>query len=294
LRAAWNWIKDTASNVWDAIKQFFVDWWPFILGIFTGGIGLLVGLVIQNWDQIKQWTSNVWNNIKEFFSSTWNTIVSLVRTAASNVWNSIRDALNNALVTVTGWVGNIISFFRALPGNILDGLGNLGSLLVGVARNMMEGFLNGVKAVAGRIKDAVLGPIKDSVNAVKNFLGIASPSKLTYSIGDDTGQGFVNALRSKASEVREAMEVMASGGAPLTAGSSPMGSAAAEALGGGAAAGPLIPGPTGPSGGQTIVYNIDKVEVPIQASLDPTNAAQWRQAMGAIKQGIRDHDRSYQ
>ena len=38
---------------------------------------------------------------------------------------------------------------------------------------------------------------------------------------------------------------------------------------------------------------IEKVEVPVSAVVDPTDAQQWRKFMGAVKSGIRDHDRSY-
>lgn len=289
LAGVWQWIKDTAATVWNAIKQFFIDWWPYILGIFTGGIGLLVAYVIDHWDEIKNWTVNTFTSIKQFFTDIWNSIISFLVGVALSIITTIRDGVSTAYTTIVDWMGRALRFFQDLPGQIVSFLSGLPGQLLAVGRNMMESLINGVKDVAGRIKDAVLGPIKDSVQAVKNFLGIASPAKLTYEIGADTGQGLINAMRDKAAEVRGAMTMMMNGGAPLTASASPLTSSAATVLGPAGSAGSILPTATG---GTTNFY-IDTVEVPIKASLDPTNAAQWRQAMGAIKQGIRDHDRSY-
>jgi len=291
LLAAWNWIKETATSVWNAIAEFFTSIWNSITSTISGAIDGVVNWIRNAFNGIRDWIMGLWNGIKVWWIHTWDTIVYNVSSALANVWNTIKSALTGAQNTISGWIQNVIQFFRDLPGNILDALKNLASWLGDIGRNMMEGLINGVKAVAGRIKDAVLGPIKDSVQAVKNFLGISSPAKLTYEIGADTSQGLINALQDKATKVGSAMKTMMAGGVPMTRSASPLVSSAASVMGTAGAAGSLLPSGGGSS---TTIINVERVEVPINASLDPTNAAQWRQAMGAIKSGIRDHDRSYQ
>lgn len=290
LVAAWNWIKETAATVWGAIADFFVMIWTAITDTISNAVTGVVDWIVNAWTTAKNWIIGLWTDIKVWAITTWDEIRYKIMYAVGNAYTSIKEAFTNAYNTVVDWLGRALDFIKSLPGKIMDGLGNLGDLLVSSARNMMEGFINGVKAVAGRIKDAVLGPIKDSVQAVKNFLGISSPAKLTYEIGDDTGQGLVNALKDKAAEVKGAMGVMMTGGVSLGT-ASPTVSSAASVLGQGGTAGSMLAAQS--MAPVTNLY-IETVEVPINASLDPTNAAQWRQAMGAIKTGIRDHDRSYQ
>lgn len=282
LTGVWNWIKDLAATVWNAIADFFIAYWPWILGIFTGGIGLVVGLIIQNWDAIKDFFISVWTAIADFFVGAWNTIVDFVVTAATTVWTTVRDGVTNAYNAVSEWIGKVIQFFRDLPENILSALRDLVGWLTDVGRNMMEGLINGVKAVAGRIKDAVLGPIKDSVAAVKSFLGISSPSKLLYSVGVNTGEGFENALLDKAKAVATAMRSMMSGGLNLTTSSSPLSASAAQASAASSVvnnAGTRIANVTGP------------ITVAVTGNLDPTDPVRFRSALGEIKTGLRDLDR---
>lgn len=290
LATAWNWVKETASSIWNSIADFFVQYWPWILGIFTGGIGLVVGLIIQNWDTVKQWCIDVWNTILDFLSGIWNNIVDFATTAFNNVKEAITTGITNAKDAVVRVGTDILNFFRDLPGNIVSAIGNIVGTLTDIGRNMIEGLINGVKAVAGRIKDAVLGPIKDSVAAVKSFLGISSPAKLTYEVGDYTGQGYVLGVEANTDAARKAMEQMATGGVNLSGPASPLASGAASVLGTGTGS-PLAAESRGGRGGTTIT--IGELTIPINATLDPTDRVAWRNAMGAIKDGINDYEKSY-
>lgn len=285
LLGAWNWIKETAAKVWGAIKQFFIDWWPLILGIFTGGIGLIVGLIIKNWDAIKQFFVDVWTSIKNFFVDTWNAIVDAVVTAATAVWETIRSALAGALGSVIGWITETVVWFQGLPGKILDALRGAGEWLYGVGRDLIQGLINGAKAVAGKIFDAVVGPIKDAINGAKRLLGIASPSKVTYEMGEDTSAGFTNALNDRAAEVAGAMRAMMEGGVAIAA------TTTAPLTSAGAAGAPLPQAL--PAAGNTTVFNIDTLTVPVDAVVDPTNPAQWRRFIGAVQTGLRSYEGSY-
>lgn len=282
LTGIWNWIKELAITVWNAIADFFVQYWPFILGIFTGGIGLIVGLIIQNWDAIKAFIIRVWTAIKDFFVTTWNNIVDFIVTVALAIWNTIKNGVTNAYNAVVEWISKVLDFFRELPGKILDALRNLVSDLTNVGRNMMEGLINGVKAVAGRIKDAVLGPIKDSINAVKSFLGISSPAKLTYGMGVDTSEGYENALLDKAKAVAAAMRTMVTGGVTLTSNTSPLAATAAQAT----TAANTVTTNTG-----KVVQITGPITVQVQGNLDPTDPVRFRKGLGEIKTGLRDLDR---
>jgi len=289
LLAAWEWIKNTAETVWNAIKQFFIDWWPYILGIFTGGIGLVVAFIIDHWEEIKAFTMNVWNAIKNFFVNLWNDIWNAVVNflVRYNAWWA--NALAQARETVSTWINNVLQFFRDLPGNIMSAIGNLLGLLVGMGRDLIQGMINGVKQMAGNIANAAKDVVQGAVNAAKNALGIHSPSKVMYEVGVNTTQGYDNALNDGQLQIQRSMELLATGGMNLTSPSSPFPSTAAQ-LG----LQPGTPAVAAPGAvGETINLTVENITIPINATLDPTNPVAWRNAMSAIEKGLSDYAKGY-
>lgn len=109
IEAAWNRILEITSGVFTAIGNFFAQWWPLILGIFTGGIGLVVGLVIQNWDAITAKTSEVAASIAGFFTSAWNTVQSVTSSVGGAVVGfivGIPNAITGAFSTLAGIISS--------------------------------------------------------------------------------------------------------------------------------------------------------------------------------------------
>lgn len=289
LLAAWEWIKDTAETVWNAIKQFFIDWWPVILGVMTGGVGLLIGLIIKYWDEIKAWTFSVWNAIKNFFVNLWNNITSAVYNFLVRFGLFFVNAFNDARNTISSWIDNVLGFFRALPGNIMSALGNFGNLLVSAGRDLIQGMINGVKQMAGNIARAAGDVVKGAINAAKSALGISSPSKVFFEIGEDTGQGYINALDAKELEVRRSLELMATGGMSLTGPTTPL-SGAATAM----ALTPTVGvGAAGSGQGDTINLTIETLSLPVELPLDPTNPVQWRKFIASVETGLANYAKGY-
>ncbi|ROS62208.1 TP901 family phage tail tape measure protein [Frigoribacterium sp. PhB160] len=174
------------SQVWTGLGNIVAGAWNLIKSIVSGALSIL-GAVI----------GAALNGIRSIFSGVWNGLVGLVRGA----WSGITGA-------ISAGVSSAVGFVSGLPRQILGALGGLAGLLLGVGRDMMNGFIEGVKATAGRIRDAVLGPIKDSVDAVKNFLGIHSPSRLMRGLGRNTGEGYEGGVLDSVPGVRSAFDSM--------------------------------------------------------------------------------------
>ena len=73
------------KQVWGDIRAFMAKWWPEILAIFTGGIGLVVGLIIQHWQQISQITSKLWHDVAGFFTHMWHDVTGAVTRLVNDV-----------------------------------------------------------------------------------------------------------------------------------------------------------------------------------------------------------------
>ncbi len=62
---AWEWIKDTASMLWEHFKTVF-SWTP-------------LGIIISNWSTIKSWLSKLWEGIKQTASDAWDGLKQLFK-----------------------------------------------------------------------------------------------------------------------------------------------------------------------------------------------------------------------
>jgi phage-related protein len=149
--------------------------WVIAMGPVGWVIAIIVGLValiIANWDKVKRFTGAAWD---------W---------VSSKVSGAARWAKDAAVSTFTG----LVSWVSGLPGRIVGALGNLGSLLLGAGKDLIRGFINGIKNMAGRVAGAAMDVAKGAVNGIKNFLGISSPSKVFAGLGENVGEGFVQGI----------------------------------------------------------------------------------------------------
>lgn len=161
------------------------------LQIVHGVIEVATGILSGNWSQV--WSGlgtilrGVWSLVTGLVSGAIGVVVAAVRAGASNVGRLFGAASDGAARLLGAMTDGLRSAVEDGLGAVLDFLGSLGSTVRGtvsgagswladVGRFIVEGFVDGVKAMTQRIADAVLAPIRDSVDAVKGLLGIHSPS----------------------------------------------------------------------------------------------------------------------
>jgi len=211
---AWGWIKETAVKIWDSIKAFFAEWWDLLLAVFTGPIGILVYLIVNNWDKIKETTETVWNAVSEWLGTLWDGIVSLATTTwgrlasivsaaweatetiTITVWEAIKEFLFGlwdgiALVatTVWDWLKDIISTaWEATKTITIMVWESIRDFLVGLWDGVAEAAITAWDSISEFIKNT-WNTIRDNTvnawNAIKDFLfglwnGIASLASDTW------------------------------------------------------------------------------------------------------------------
>lgn len=182
IKTALSIIRGDWSGAWDGIKGIVDGVWRTIKSVIGGAI-----------DVVKSVISNALGIIRDLWSRGWTA----VKDTLSNAWSGIKTAVS------TG-VDNTLSYFRDLPGRIVSALSNLGGQLNTVGRNIIQGLINGVKAMASRVVDSVRGVIRGAIDGAKRLLGIASPSKLFKKFGEWTGEGFATGLTGQTKAVARA------------------------------------------------------------------------------------------
>lgn len=158
-----------------------------VRGVLEVATGILSGNWAQVWSGIGTILRGVWSLVTALVSGAIGVVVAAIRAGVSNVgrlfgaaWDgaarllgAMTDGLRGA---VEDGLGAVLDFLGSLGSTVRGAVSGAGSWLADVGRFIVEGFVDGVKAMTQRIADAVLAPIRGSVDAVKGWLGIHSPS----------------------------------------------------------------------------------------------------------------------
>lgn len=162
--AVWTWIKGAADKIW----QLFLNW-------------TLLGLIIKHWSAIKNATVTAWNAVVNWVKKVpgwiynaflnWTPLGLIIKH-----WNSMKSATISKATEIINWV-------KGIPGKVKSAMGNLGSVLVGAGKALIQGFINGIKNMLGSVKSAA----SSVVSAARDYFPF-SPAKK----GPFSGRGYTS------------------------------------------------------------------------------------------------------
>lgn len=163
LDAAWQAVDASARRIWGDIEGFFKRWWPEILGVFTGGIGLVVGLVIQHWSEISATTAQLWHDVSGFFARMWADVESVVSKGA----------------------GLVVEIFWKLPAQVLKAVAGLADDMFNFGSKLIQRLIDGIEHMAGSLASSVTKTIGGALShipggsSVAHLIGLASGGIVT-------------------------------------------------------------------------------------------------------------------
>lgn len=130
----------------------------------------------------------------------WNTNEGF-RNAVINVWNAFKDTVGNAITAVGGFIGNLISWFQALPGRIGGFLGNVIGNVQNWASNMVSraseagsNFVSRVVSFIRSLPSAVWNWLSSTLNKAWNFAGQLANAGANAAHG--LANNIINTIRS--------------------------------------------------------------------------------------------------
>lgn len=171
------------------VAQFLVQAARMAAGwlLALGPIGIIVAvavgavaLIIANWSTLKGYFAALWSNIKQWTSDVVNAIVGYFKWSVDT--------------TISFWEG-VFNWFAKLPGRILSAIGNAGTWLYDVGKDMIQGLINGIENMASNAIQSVKNIGSTIVGGLKGLLGIHSPSTVFAEIGQNMGQGLIQGLQ---------------------------------------------------------------------------------------------------
>lgn len=197
--------------------------WRVMTGVINTIVKTFVGDILGKWADfladlhwkfflfqfnLKQAWSDLQDKIKTSVSE-W--IPELVKTWKA-VWKGIEDKSAEEIITAlaqfTGWIAEVQLGVTSKAAEF----SKLGS-------DMIQGIIDGAANMAQALIDAVVGPVKDAIEAAKKLLNANSPSRLTRDvIGKPMGEGIVAGLLGQSDNITSAMTGMLSGSVKMVGG----------------------------------------------------------------------------
>jgi phage-related protein len=205
VNAVFTAIRNVVVTAVNVVRNIIAVVWPFITKIIQVAVTLISTYVTTYFTIVRTVITTVWNVVVAIITGAVNVIVATIR-GIGRIVGIVRDAFNQARSAVGNAISGVVDFVTGLPGRVLGALGNIGRTLYEKGRDLITGFITGIRDMAGNIVSSIKNFILDKIpGPIKSFLGISSPSRLMADIGRDVGGGLVVGIDASGEQVAKAM-----------------------------------------------------------------------------------------
>ena len=177
-------VTATVEAIWDGIKNAYKTASAFVLGIIASALAAIGG----DWETAGEaWNTVVkdaWEKLKAAFVKG----LEIIGNAVGDAWPRIKQAFSDGIEVIKTTFSSV-------------DWGALGTAII-------EGVANAISAGIGIVQDAAKAMAQAALDAAKSLLGIQSPSRMFYEIGENVAQGFINALGDNEGNVSAAVDNM--------------------------------------------------------------------------------------
>lgn len=145
------------ANVWPQFSVIFKGVFDVIIGILQVAWAIITGVIKIGLDIISGNWSQAWTDVKDMLSGIWDGILNILRGA----WGIIQ-----------GIFAPLVGWFNAQWQGVVNGFNSILSGIGGVAQNIFNGVISGVKWGINQVVDLIDGVISH-INSISGTVGIA-------------------------------------------------------------------------------------------------------------------------
>ena len=152
---------------------------------------------LKNTANIKASLDALINDIVDAFSSIEIDFTTIAQNAMANFENSIIEGANNSVAAITAMVNAMLS-----------SLSSTVSAFYNIGRYAAIGFNNGMVSMQGTIMANAAKIGSAAASALRNYLGVKSPSRVFAKIGEYTAMGFSKGIEEGTKDVVDSVVVL--------------------------------------------------------------------------------------
>lgn len=227
-------IGGLATGILNAVPQLMSLGASMMSSMASGLSESIPTLLAQVMPMLLSWSNEILVNSATVVQSGIDLIISLVQglmnglptlieyipQIVSNIANVINYNMPTILQAGVQIIWELIKgLVKAIP-SLVENIGNIAKAIVDVfmainwldlGKNIILGIKNGITSLGSSLKDAIVNIAKKAFQSVKNFFGIASPSKLMRDeIGKYIPLGMAVGIEANADSVKDAMSDISS------------------------------------------------------------------------------------
>ncbi|WP_226619751.1 phage tail tape measure protein [Cytobacillus firmus] len=233
------WFRDMVNAAWAQIKEYWgiaIDWIKAKTSQVIGAVSSFIGQQlekIRSWwkshgDQVMsivrtlmQMTSDIVKAGMRYIQGIFQIVFPILEGIVRVAWSFISNYIDTAIDVILGIIdvgmslleGDWSGAWESIKGiavDIVEGIvGFFQDIdLFEVGKDIIQGLVNGISNMAGSVGDAVAGIAKGIPAGVKKLLGIHSPSRVMFALGEYTGEGLANGIGNMQKLVQKAAMVL--------------------------------------------------------------------------------------
>ncbi|MGS2641676.1 phage tail tape measure protein [Streptosporangium sp. G12] len=192
--------QDVIATVTGLVSTFLSIWNAF-WGVVSGLVKTAKGVMTGDFTLLKEGLRQIWDSLWKLIEDILTGALGTIKRVASEAWTSLKnDAVavwENLKKSVSEKITSLIADVKAIPEKTKAVFSGAGTWLLQAGKDMILGFVNGIKNMAGAAVDAAKSVVKGAVDGVRNLLDEHSPSKVFHLIGENTIQGWINGVLAK-------------------------------------------------------------------------------------------------
>lgn len=187
------------NMILDAVNRVVVS----VLVALARALPEIGGLIVETCRNLAQHITNFLSNVMPIITNGVNRVQSIIQTWKTNIINIISNLISTVRTNITNWItnlgasfrsgfdnirtniSNIISNIREMVNRVVNTISNLPDRVVSIGRNLVTGLWNGINDKVGWVVDKIRGMGTRITNAIREVLGIHSPSRVW---ADQVGQ----------------------------------------------------------------------------------------------------------
>lgn len=153
--------------------------------------------------------SGIVNNVRLVTDKISN-VITAIKTKITSVASSLLSSGREIVDKIASGIGNsfalVTNKFNDLKNRIKEKIESMAAWWVSFGYNIVKGIADGITKYAAYVINAITRLVSSAWEKVKDFFGIASPSKLMKWAGKMLDEGFASGISDNADQVADAMD----------------------------------------------------------------------------------------
>ncbi len=167
----WNWVTTELPQIIQSIIDWFASLpgriWEFLTNIIT---------------DIGNWGLNVLTTLNDWIGQAINAVINWFKSLPGKIWTWLQNAINKVKEFGTNIVNKAKTAAKDLVDKFVEKIKKLPDDLKNLGQSIVEGLWNGIKNAGNWLWNKVKEFAQGVIDAIKEQLGIASPSKVAKEI----------------------------------------------------------------------------------------------------------------